>query len=173
MTSKTRIIQASGEFTGSTLLINYLFGFFSPECAVTFGVDANIKDNFITKTHYLKLDEFERRFGLDYDLFFVSSYRGDDPLRPDRVFRNLDDKYLSRANVLTVDFDKLQDKDCIFNIFLAFFPSELIPDKNPTLIKDQMLARINAMNQRYSEIASLPRSYVDPMYGLHGSHRKS
>ena len=173
MKSNTRIIQASGEFTGSTLLINYLVGFFCPKSAATFGVDANIKDNLITKTHYLELDDFEKRFGSRYDLWFVSSCRKIDPARPKRVFRNLDDKYFSRKNVLTIDFNRLRDTDYVFDSFLNFFPSNLIPNQNHELIKQQMLSRIQAMNKRYSEISSLPRSYVDPIYGLHGSHRKS
>lgn len=173
MKSSARIIQASGEFTGSTLLINYLVGFFCPDSPAVFGVDSNIKDNLITKTHYLNLDDFERRFRSRYKLFFVSSYRENDLLRPKRVFRNLDDKYLSRDNVLIVDFNKLRDTDYIFDTFLNFFPSDLIPNQSNELTKQQMLSRIDAMNKRYAEISTLPRSYVDPIYGLHGSHRKS
>lgn len=173
MKLNTRIIQASGEFTGSTLLINYLVGFFCPDSPAVFGVDSNIKDNLITKTHYLNLDDFERRFKSRYELFFVSSHRENDALRPKRVFRNLDYKYHSRKNVLTIDFNRLRDTDYIFDSFLNFFPSSLVPNQSHKSIKQQMLSRIEAMNKRYSEISSLPRSYVDPIYGLHGSHRKS
>lgn len=173
MKSNIRIIQASGEFTGSTLLINYLVGFFCPDSSAVFGVDSNIEDNLVTKTHYLNLDDFERRFGSRYELFFVSSSRENDPLRPKRVFRNLDGKYLSRDNVLIIDFNKLRDTDYIFDAFLNFFPKSLLPNKSIGLINKQMLTRIDKMNKRYTEISTLPRSYVDPIYGLHGSHRKS
>lgn len=173
MKSNARIIQASGEFTGSTLLINYLVGFFCADSPAVFGVDSNIEDNLVTKTHYLKLDDFERRFGPRYELFFVSSYRENDPLRPKRVFRNLDSKYLSRDNILIIEFNKLRDTDYIFDSFLNFFPTSLLPNQSTESIKQQMLTRIDKMNKRYAEISTLPRSYVDPIYGLHGSHRKS
>jgi len=173
MKSSARIIQASGEFTGSTLLINYLVGFFCPDSPAVFGVDSNIEDNLVTKTHYLNLDDFERRFDSRYELFFVSSYRENDPLRPRRVFRNLDSKYLSRDNILIIEFSKLRDTDYIFETFLNFFPKSLLPNQSTESIKQQMLTRIDKMNKRYAEISTLPRSYVDPIYGLHGSHRKS
>jgi len=62
--------------------------------------------------------------------------------------------------------------DILGNAALCWY---LAKKSNSDLIVDwqQMLTRIDKMNKRYAEISTLPRSYVDPIYGLHGSHRKS
>ena len=70
--SKIRIIQTGDKRTGSTLLVNMVYGFLSRKRdRVSIG---SPRDNFIVKMHTLDLNKWEKKYS-DYNIFWVVSER--------------------------------------------------------------------------------------------------
>lgn len=168
---KTLIIQASFPRSASTVLVNAVHGLIQSQANKkvefsdfyrSFRLNSDVT---IIKTHQTELDDFIKRFGNKYNLFFVCS---------ERVGKSqFNDKYRNYKNVVIFDFMELNETPQ----YTLFHIVERIYDKLQPILVDFELDRIScyerldAMNARYKEIKYLPFDYVDPFYNIHGSHR--
>ena len=135
-----KIIQSSPPHTGSTLLLNLIHGFISPQERIHYA-NYNIFDELIhkfsiIKTHDLNIIDLENKYP-QYKLFFVMSERNDR-----KVQKEINNEYKKKSNVLVINYDKLLATDnsikdvidYIFNEFNNFIPNELKPNKDDNLI---------------------------------------
>lgn len=166
-----RIIQLSPRCTGSTVLVNMLYGYLQPEKPVVFGFVHDlqkIKRNHILKTHDLNIDQWMRLYGKIYQLYFVCSNRG---------ILHIDPKYHSYLNVLIFDYPELlETKENTLEMIIengyqklsTFLPVNLSEHLN----QETALTRIQNMNERYKEIKNKQfKGFIDDFYQLHGHHR--
>ena len=173
---KTIIIQCSPSHTGSTVLVNILYGLIHNNKPVTY-INFNnkpghaiinnlLKDNdiCIIKTHICNIDMLIDHLK-KYKLFFICSERDK------KVINN---KFYSYNNVLIIKYNELLEiptysiKDIVENIYnklITFLPNDII------LNKDMAIERINNMNNEYKIIKDKPFTYINKFYHLHGSHR--
>jgi len=166
------IIQTSRTKTGSTVLVNMLYGFIIKNEPIRFfiSVDSipryllNNKTN-IFKFHKLDIDEFIQKHSDKYNLYFVCSERGD---------KVIDEKYNHYKNVLIFNYDELLETETYsvedivtnaYNKLIGFLPGDI------ELNKQDAVERIQKMNLLYEEIKNKPFTYADDFYQLHGSHR--
>jgi hypothetical protein len=165
-----KIIQSSPPHTGSTVLVNLLYGFLLPNEPVKF----NDFSGLITKTHDTKISHLEKNYS-KYKLFFVTSERYDY-----KVKKKINHIYKNKKNVLIINYNEINETDNnsldniiekIFHKFKNFLPKELIPNKEDKHIKNNMKKRIVDMNNLYKKIKNKPFSYYDNFYHIHGSHR--
>lgn len=158
--NQIRIIQSSPKGTGSTLLINIIYGLIIPNKPIKFLNDENIKNNVILKSHNLDFDELEKKYS-GYKLFFVVSERDD---------KKIDSKYYGRSNFIIFNYNDLVNKPVDKMIIHV---KKLLKTKfNSLKLNNQMaITRINNMNELYEKIKDKPFNYIDYFYHLHGSHR--
>lgn len=165
------IIQTGHMRTGTTLLVNLLYGLLVPDekihCLWEIHHDIDLfhdKCN-IYKSHCLHIDGFMRKYREKYDVFFVCTERDD---------KKIDRKYKNMPNVLCFDYNELLEIDeysmneiieNVYNKLCDFLPHYLSLDK---LTCEK---RIEKMNQTYKEIENKEFSYVDDFFQLHGRHR--
>jgi hypothetical protein len=167
------IIQTSRTRTGTTLLVNMLYGFIIKNEPVHFLMSVDNIPRYMfddTKTgifkfHYPDIDEFIQKHSDKYNLYFVCSERGD---------KVMDKKYHDYKNVLIFNYDELLEtdtysvQDIVDNAhkkLIDFLPRDIV------LNKQDAVERIQKMNILYEEISDKPFSYVEDFYQLHGSHR--
>jgi len=146
----TRIIQASHIGTGSTLLVNILYGLMDPHRPVTQGKIHNMHrdkfftENLIVKTNNMNIDKWIKRTSrifqrAEYDLYFICTERRNKN-------RTIDNKYHSYENVLCIQYEDILEtcslplEDIITNIqqkLLIFLPdihsSDIIKNKEMAL----------------------------------------
>ena len=166
--SKIRIIQTGDKRTGSTLLVNMIYGFINRKERVSIG---SARDNLIVKMHTLDLNRWEKKYN-NYNLFWVVSER-EGKKKLDKKYRNLD-------NVLIINYDEIFETESnsletiCFNMvkkFINFFPEILLAKVEFNVLYRNVLNRIKDMNKRYDEIKNLDFSYIDNFYQIHGSHK--
>jgi len=184
--SKKKIIifQASPIGTGSTLLVNILYGLICSEKPINFDygflellekkqttldVYKNFEKNFlsnnvnIVKTNNLNLELISNTFSKKYDLFFVCSER--DKLK-------IDSKYYKQKNIVIFNYDDLLEtnENRIENI-INFIKDKIyfILPKTIELNEKNAIVRIKNMNSLYEFIKEKPITYVDNFYHMHGS----
>tara|TARA_B110000879_G_C11175577_1_gene515812 strand:+ start:2274 stop:2813 length:540 start_codon:yes stop_codon:yes gene_type:complete len=169
-----KIIQSSPKHTGSTLLLNLIHGFLSPDEAIHWDTERLIDKYLITKTHNLHIEEWENKYQ-QYKLFFIMSERNDS-----KVKKLINEKYKQKSNVLIINYDKLLETDkrsindiidYVFDIFINFIPKELHPQKDNHLIKEDMKKRINKLNETVERMKDKSFELWDRFTGIHGSHR--
>jgi len=170
---KERIIQASPGHTGSTILVNLLYGLLEPNSDVNFqGKTENLGKKFITKTHKLNLDSIINNLK-DNEIYFVMSERNDK-----KVKKLINQKYRNYKNVLIFNFFELleTENNTISQICInaekklrKFLPTTALKYAKGDL--QTMKNRIIAMNATYEKIKNEPFSYVNKFYHIHGSHR--
>jgi len=170
-----KIVQASPWRTGSTLLVNLIHGFISPQEEVHYDTESLIHEFLITKTHTTNIDHLEKEYP-QYKLLFIVSERNDS-----KVQSLIINEYRKKSNVLIINYDKLLETennssstiiDYIFNEFDNFIPKELKPAKDAYLIKDDMKKRVKIVNDTVE--AMKDKAFNDPpdkLTGIHGSHR--
>jgi len=173
--NNVKVIQTSPPRTGSTLLLNLIHGFLSPNEKIHWDEHVSeIDDYFISKTHVTDIDIILNKYK-QYKLYFVVSERNDSKVKGLIV-----DKYRKYYNVLIINYNEINVTnelsfdnviDNIFDKFIQFFPLEIVPKKKDILIKADMKKRIVNMNKIVEEIKNKPFSYWDRFYGIHGSHR--
>jgi|GEM_PF-4102015 hypothetical protein len=172
-----KIIQSSPPHTGSTLLLNLIHGFISPQERIHYA-NYNIFDELIhkfsiIKTHDLNIIDLENKYP-QYKLFFVMSERNDR-----KVQKEINNEYKKKSNVLVINYDKLLATDnsikdvidYIFNEFNNFIPNELKPNKDDNLIKDDMGNRMKIVNETVEKMKDEPFEECDKFTGIHGHHR--
>ena len=166
--SKIRIIQTGDKRTGSTLLVNMVYGFLSRKDRVSIG---SPRDNFIVKMHTLDLNKWEKKYS-DYNIFWVVSER--------EKKKKLDSKYRDKKNVLIIDYNEINETKSnileticknIVEKFINFFPKILLAKVEMDVLYRNVLNRIKDMNKRYEEIRTLDFSYIDNFYQIHGAHK--
>ena len=65
-----KIIQSSHPKTGSTLLLNLIHGFISPQEEIHWNTESLIDKFLITKTHDINITQLENKYP-QYKLFFI------------------------------------------------------------------------------------------------------
>lgn len=170
----TVIIQSSFPRTGSTFLVNALYGMVAgmhdqPVCwddLMSGGAPPILKAGLtIIKTHNTNLEEIVKMFPHTTDLYFVCSERG--AMRFNDYYRNF-------KNVVIFNYDELNEtitlslKTIVDNIYKKLSRSLT----RIMLNKSNAYMRLQMMNERYKEIEYEPFDYTDPFYNLHGSHRR-
>ena len=192
------IFQNSPTRTASTLLVNALYGlipelydknvFFHTmdhvhaECTregtIKPGSDVNyckdcIPNNFdncieniiIIKTHNINIDHLYNLYSANYKVVFICSER-------ETMKFCINPKYKSYNNVVTFDFDELNEtgNNTLVEIANRIYSKVKILLPEIELDKTNCLERIKLMNARYNEIRKENFSYIDPHFHLHGSH---
>lgn len=166
---KIKIIQASPPHTASTVLVNYLHGYLTPEEPIHWEDDSYL----IMKTHNVNIDKLIKKYS-DYKCYFVVSERNDSKEKA-----MINQKYKKYDNVLIINYDEIKDttnNDMLNNItnnlfakFQKFIPINTSANKEE--IKKNMSERIKNMNKKYEEIKNKPFSYHDKFYHIHGHHK--
>ena len=169
---ETIIIQTSPPNTASTLLVNLIYGYMSPNECVIFVKDAkrnNLTNNTIIKTHNIDIQEITE-FYKNKNVYFVVSERGG---------HKIDKKYNLRKNVLIFQYEELNVTpkntesdivDTVYNKLNKFLPRDLTQG-DESVTKNDMKNRMLKMNNRIHELRDVSFKYVDPCYKVHGGHR--
>jgi hypothetical protein len=168
---KTLIIQTSPYHTGSTFLVNALYGLINElkDKKIigewVYNYDSYFTNTILIKCHDIDIDGLIKNYNEKYNLFFICSERKDKNLF-------IDDKYKSYDNVVVFDFNEVNETET--NTIPKIIENIYNKLKNILTIELNMenaINRIILMNQRYEEIEQQPFSYIDDFYEIHGSHR--
>jgi hypothetical protein len=168
---KTLIIQTSPQHTGSTFLVNALYGLINElkDTKIIGEWDYNYDSYFINtlliKCHNIDIDGLIKKYNEKYNLFFICSERKDKNLF-------IDNKYKSYDNVVVFDFNELNENET--NTIPKIIENIYNKLKNVLTIElniENSINRIILMNKCYEEIKQQPFSYIDDFYEIHGSHR--
>lgn len=174
MSGKIKIIQSSPTHTGSTLLVNLVHGYISPDEKVHWNTQLLINKFLITKTHNTNIEFWEKKYP-QYKLFFIMSERNDK-----KICKKINSKSRKKSNVLIINYDKILVNDnnnqknmidYIFNKFNNFIPKKLKPNKCDDLIKDDMEKRLNIVNDTVLKLKDKSFDIYDKFTHIHGSHR--
>jgi hypothetical protein len=165
------IIQTGFKRSGTTFLVNLLYGFIIPNEAIHgyFDIEDEQLEPFsecsIFKSHILNIEDIINKYSNKYQLYFIITERD----------KKIDEKYKELYNVLIFDYYKelLETEDnSIQNIIdNAYIKLSLFLPDNIYLSKEWAINRINNMNNIYEEIKECDFSYIDDFFALHGSHR--
>ena len=177
------IIQSSPPRTGSTLLINIIYGMYCPDLHVTYVSSYNKlallntpekEKKFIFKTHCTDLQRIMSTDNARKFLFICSS-------RPSLGIRKtIDQQYLSYNNVLNIRYKDIAEKTqpdidkVIHHVYYKI--KNFIGDKITLPGTDsenihKIHERIDGMNKRYEELKNKPFNVRCPFYHIHGSHK--
>jgi hypothetical protein len=170
---KTFIIQTSPQHTGSTFLVNALYGLINElkDKKIIGEWTPNYETYFnnviLIKSHTTDIDWWIKNYNEKYNLFFICSERKDKNLF-------IDNKYKYYDNVVVFDFNELNETETnsIQKIIENIYGKIINHLLNIELNLENSINRIISMNKRYEEIKQEPFSYVDDFYEIHGSHRK-
>lgn len=164
------IIQTGFKRSGTTFLVNLLYGFIIPDDPVHgfFDIEEPLEPFSkcsIFKSHLFNIKDIIEKYSDKYQLYFIISERDE----------KIDEKYKELYNVLIFDYYKelLETTDnSIQNIVDNAYKklSLFLPD-NIYLSKEFAVNRINNMNNVYEEIKDYDFSYIDDFFALHGRHR--
>ena len=124
---KDIIIQCSPKHTGSTLLVNIIYGFIRPDDPIPWmkNNNKNIHKNIILKTHDCNIDKWMNDYKM-YNLYFICSER-------DNLI--IDPKFKKYKNVLCINYNELINDSVEVIIsrlekkFSSFLPSSFKIDK--------------------------------------------
>lgn len=165
------IILACPVRTGSTLLMNALYGLLRPGCAGKFigssDSDWNIKENDIIKTHILDFNRWEQYSKqTNIKFYYISCERSD--------INHIISRTQIPEDILIFQYEELLETkeytlcdivDNIFNKIKVFLPDTY------SLNKEACLERLIGMNKIVEILKDEPFSYWDKFYLIHGSHR--
>jgi len=184
--------------TGSTLLVNLLYGLITPNEPVNgyWNIDDKIKlyTSCRLSPNLIGRESRSEKVYKPEDFEFSSScciYKSHN-LDIDAIICKLSDDY--RVYIISSERDELviNKKYKLYNNVLVFNYEELLETDTNTLkdivdnaydklilflpneikmIKSDGINRIRSMNKLYEEIKNNDFSYIDPFYELHGSHR--
>ena len=176
---KTIIFQCSPPNTGSTVLVNILYGLilqlkdkpiiFDFNNIYTSGdnlLDQEFTDDLLViKTHNTDIDQIMSKYSNKYNLFFICSVRKDKNLL-------IDKKYKHYKNVIVFSFNSLNESknnniEDIVNKVYKKLKKILYIDLNI----NNGINRIVSMNNLYEKIKDKDFEYYDIFYHIHGSHR--
>jgi hypothetical protein len=164
---KKIIIQCGPARTGSTVLVNALYGLMHSGRPVYYRSHTIYEHDYIIKAHRPDLDHWVNRYKDVYEIYFVCS------VRKEKGF-DIDEKFKSWPNVILFDYDELLEteentlEDIMDNLITKldpFFKYEI------NMNKQNGITRIQEMNRRYEEIKNKSFLYLDEFYHLHGHHR--
>jgi hypothetical protein len=171
-----KIIQSSQPNTGSTLLLNIIHGFISPQEEIHYYTSRLIHEFLITKTHDTNITSIENTYS-QYKLFFIMTERNDS-----KVQAKINNEYKNKSNILVINYDKLLETDnnsikniidYMFNELNNFIPKELKPNKDDDLIKNDMEERVKRVNETVELMKDKPFSEWDRFTGIHRYSRES
>jgi hypothetical protein len=162
--NKILIIQSSFMYTGSSLLINILYGLI-PSLHHRYISSEQVKNNQfieIIKTNNTNIDEHISKYKHLYKyIYFVCSEKNEKRFNP---------KYKNYNNVLIFNLNELDEteeqslEDIINNVH-----DKLLEMVQINLNKQLCINRINNMKLFYETIKERPFSYIEPFYHIHGS----
>lgn len=173
---RTLIIQTSPPCTASTFLSNAVYGLI-PELSdkkILGSWDEDWEQQFsgnilCIKCHNTNIDELICKYKENYNVFFVCSERPE-------TNSLINSKYAVYKNVTIFQYKTLNETETndvpnIINNIYEKINKMLNPEVGVNLSIKNGIDRINGMNERVKQIASLPFSYIDDFYEIHGSHR--
>ena len=149
-----KIIQSSYGGTGSTLLINLIYGFLEPQKPVKFRGYPDVKDNKIIKFHEPNFDKLIKNLK-NYKIFIIASERN----------KKYEEKYYNRNNILIIKYCEIleTEKNSLENIcnnmyekLSLFLPKELQLNTTKQEILNNMINRIKKMNETVEIYKSCP-----------------
>lgn len=160
-----KIIQCSPVCTGSTLLVNILYGLISHNqeiCVRDINIEINNKYKII-KTHELNIDKWIEKYNNYFNLLFICSERDNNII---------DIKYKSYNNVIIFNYTELLEttENSLENIIDNII-NKIKNKIDIYLDKNNALNRIIGMNKTYELIKDKPFDYIDDFYQIHGSHK--
>lgn len=181
------IIQASPPHTASTVATNWLMGLLQPNADFAFmenwpevpirqgGVDTTIDSHVVTKTHDLDLLSLYKKTRPIFDeVFFVVSFRGDDPST------RVNEELCQFKNVLCIEYEELiftnrkELEEMIHRLtgklkqrFEFFFGPDWLRDQ------DELNARyrLEKMAKTKTEMTNETHDKIDIKFGVHGGQR--
>jgi hypothetical protein len=183
---KILLIQLSPPHTGSTVLVNILYGLLFYDKPINYDYEfftllqnGKINNNDwkrfendylsgdinIIKTHNLCIDKISNTFEKKYDIFFICSERDKSIINP---------KYHLYKNVIMFKYDDLLEStsNSIENIVSNIANRlKIIFPKSIELNEKDAIYRIKNMNTIYELIQNKPFTYYSKFYHLHGSHK--
>ena len=171
------IFQTSPLHTGSTILVNALYGLieqlkYQPILGDWDDLEKRMIDEsnnvLVIKSHNLDIDNIMEKYKDKYELFFICSQR---------PFKNkfINQKYISYNNVIIFNFIELNETEnntipqIIDTIYEKLY--KLLCNYEIKLNKESGIERIINMNKRYEKIKHNNFDYIDDFFELHGSHR--
>lgn len=169
--SNIKIIQCSEPHTGSTLLLNLIYGYVCPAEEIHWNTEKLIDKHCITKTHDVEIDKWMKKYP-QYKMIFIGSNRENHP--------KINNKYNKYKNVLVIDYKDINETDTnslekivnfTFDKFQNIIPKALRHTNDDAETKQNMITRITNMNKLTEEIKNKPFAYWDRFYGIHGSHK--
>ncbi len=169
MEKKTLIIQCSPQRTGSTFLVNAIYGLIPELCQQRIYMDWTEKPvskyRMAIKTHETDLDVLSNKYS-QYNVLFVSSER-------QSMGICIEDRFRCRDNLVIFDYEELNEREDYPLSAIVRHIYEKVQGKWPHIAwnEDTCLQRLLKMNERYEEIRDRPFAYIDRFYHLHGSHR--
>ena len=165
------IIQTGHMRTGTTLLVNLLYGFMIPEEEIRCLWETHHEIQLfhdkcnIYKSHCLDIEGFIQQHQEKYNVFFVCTERDD---------KIINEHHKKRQNVVVFDYNEILETEAyptdkiIENAYNKI--RELLP-QSISLDKETCKTRIEKMNETYKEIEDKDFSYIDEFFQLHGRHR--
>jgi len=162
-----RIVQSSFKGTGSTVLVNILYGIFCNKNASVIQGNFDWKPNKninVIKTHRTNFRKWVKNTPLKFFTYVITSDR--DGYK--QILPNKKRKRLVRIpyNVL-VTGDEQNIARNVYNILRKKILN--LPDEE-TAVKNSG-ERLKNMNERYLQIKDKNFHFIDPKYQIHGSHR--
>jgi hypothetical protein len=164
MNNNILIIQASPSFTGSTILVNILYGLIPSlhHRFISYETPKNNQIIEIIKTNNINIDQHINKYKKFYKyIYFVCSEKDENKF-------NL--KYKNYNNILIFNFNELNEteeqplENIINNVH-----DKLLNMIKINLNKQLCINRINNMKLFYENIKEKPFSYIEPFYHIHGS----
>ena len=169
--TNVRIIQASLNRTGSTILSNILQGLFYPkEPLMSSGFRKNrdsrsvLSMNFVIKTHNEHLQEVMKICGHTYNYWVISSNRGDKRYQ------------CNHPNFISFEYEQLLESTSNPINTIVNTVAEKLKVELPQFVTDYMdingsITRIKEMNAFYETIKTESFHFNDRFYRLHGHHK--
>lgn len=160
-----KIICCSPPGTASTVLSNATYGLICPNEPLDIGKGAGDIRKDIIVTHDVDIDEWIKRLGPMFKLYFLVSERREHD-------KTIQSKYYDYDNLYVFQFEELNETPTysVDNIIETIY-NRLIGKLPFSLNKETAVKRIKDMNAVYEKIKNEPFTYVDRFYHIHGHHR--
>ena len=161
------IISSCPPHSGSTFLINALYGFITPNKPINRTPNKHTFVNLdIIKMHEYDIQDLYNNYkDPNIELYFISIKRGDSRVKNTNGdgIRFLEFDYYDILETVTYSLSDIVDY--FYSKIRPFLPSEF------PMNKKTCIARLEGMNSMVEKLKDKPFSYYETFYQIHGSHR--